>query len=105
METVDEKFDEKKWRSLITDYTNMGVFKDVSGIIIGQKTWNKDEVDKLADMFVKATNEKPIPILYGLPFGHISPIATIPLFAIATLDSDLMKLVYNKPFEYGYISR
>ena len=105
LETVDDEFDEKKWRSLIVDYTNMGIFEEVAGIIIGQKTWNDDEVDKLSEMFLKVTTENAVPILYGLPFGHISPIATIPLFAKATLDSDLMKLIYNKPFEYGYVLR
>ena len=102
METVDEEFDEKKWRAILTDYANMGVFKNVEGIVIGQKMWNEDEVNKLAAMLLEATKEREIPIAYGLPFGHISPIATIPLFAKATLDADAIKLVYDKPFKYQY---
>lgn len=103
METVNEEFDEKQWRAIIADYTNLGVFKDIEGIVIGQKTWNEDEVNKLTEMLLDATKEKPIPIVYGLPFGHISPIATIPLFTRATLDADTIKLTYNNPLKYEYI--
>ena len=99
METVDKEFNEKKWRSVITDYTNMGVLKEVKGIVIGQKLWNEEEVDKLAKMLIEATAEKEIPIIYGLPFGHISPIATFPLFVRATLDANNLKLVYDKEFK------
>ena len=102
METVDEEFDEKKWRAIMTDYANMGVFRDVKGIVIGQKMWNEDEVNRLAVMLLEATKKKKIPIAYGLPFGHISPIATIPLFVKATLDADAIKLVYDKPLKYEY---
>lgn len=103
METVDEKFDEKKWRSIIIDYINMGIFKNINGIVIGQKMWSKEEVDKLAVMLLEATDDKKIPIIYGLPFGHISPIATFPLFTRATLDADAIRLVYDNPFKYEYI--
>ena len=102
LETVDEKFDEKKWRSIIIDYSNIGIFKNIKGIIIGQKQWNNDEVDKLSTMLIEATKENKVPIIYGFPFGHISPIATFPLFTRATLYTDSMKLVYNKPFKYEY---
>lgn len=103
METVDEKFNEKKWRSIITDYVNMGVFKDIAGLIIGQKLWNEEVIDKLSEMLIAATEERAIPILYGLPFGHISPIATLPLFARATLNADAKKLVYDNPLRYDYV--
>lgn len=105
IETVDDDFNEKKWRSLITDYYNMGVFKDISGIVIGQKIWSKESEECLAKMLLDVTEEKQIPILYGLPFGHISPIATLPLFTRATLDTDTMSLIYKKPFKYEYIMR
>ena len=105
IETVDDEFDEKKWRSFVTDYTNMGVFKELSGIVIGQKMWNENSVNSLSTMLLEATSDTKIPILYGLPFGHISPIATIPLFTSAVLDADSMKLEYNKPFKYEYIKR
>ncbi len=105
IETVDDDFNEKKWRCFITDYINMGVFKDLSGIVIGQKLWNENEVDRLAEMFIEATKSTDIPILYGLPFGHISPIATIPFFTRAILDADLMTLTYTKPFVYEYNTR
>ena len=105
METVDEEFDEKKWRAIVTDYANMGIFGNVEGIVIGQKMWNEDEVNRLAVMLLEATKEKEIPIAYGLPFGHISPIATIPLFAKATLDADTIKLVYDKPLKYEYVGK
>lgn len=104
-ETVEEKFDEKKWRAFITDYRNMGVLQKLSGLVIGQKNWSIEEVNKLSEMLTEATLENPIPILYGLPFGHISPIATFPLFTSAKLDADQMLLVYEKPFKYTYIKR
>ena len=101
-ETVEEEFDEKRWRAFIADYKNMGVLQKLSGLVIGQKNWGVKEVDRLSEMLTEATLENPIPILYGLPFGHISPIATFPLFASAKLDADQMVLLYEKPLKYTY---
>lgn len=104
IETVDDEFDEKKWRSFIADYTNMGILKAIRGMVIGQKMWSKDDVDCLSSMLLDATASANIPILYGLPFGHISPIATLPLYTRAALDADAMKLIYEKPFKYDYLA-
>ena len=103
LETIDDDFIESKWRSFVADYTNMGVFNEIVGVVIGQKTWNEREIGKLSSMLLDATNDRKPPILYGLPFGHISPIATLPLFTRATLDSDAKVLTYKKPFIYEYI--
>lgn len=105
LETVDEEFNEKKWRAIISDYINMGVMKKISGLIIGQKLWDSHEIELLSSMLIEATQDTKIPILYGLPFGHISPIATFPLFTKAFFDADAKNLTYDKIFKYEYDER
>lgn len=102
LETSKNEFNEIDWRSLLVDYQNMGILEKVSGIIIGQKKWNEDQVKRLSDMFLSFTQDKPIPILYGLPFGHISPIATLPLFTSAKLDTTNKILEYKDTLTYDY---
>ena len=102
LETSEDDFSELKWRNLLTDYSNLGILDEVNGIVIGQKNWTINEVDKLSDMLIEATEGREIPILYGLPFGHITPIATVPLYATAILDSVNQTLEYEKPFKYSY---
>lgn len=103
LESSEDNFNELKWRAVITDYNNMHVFENISGLIIGQKKWSVDEVELLSNMLLSITKNKPIPILYGLPFGHISPIATIPMFTTAKLDTDQKSLTFFNPTEYTYV--
>ncbi len=102
LETSEGVYDNLAWRAVISDYINMGVFDKVAGIIIGQKKWTEAEVDSLSEMLLDATRERPIPIFYGLPFGHISPITTLPLYASATMDADNKTLSYDFPIKYSY---
>lgn len=102
LETSEDEFNEFNWRSLLVDYKNMGVLDDVSGIIIGQKKWSDANIDILETLFLEYTKDRRIPILYGLPFGHISPIATLPLFARATLDAGKMTLIYDSGLHFSY---
>ena len=102
LETSESEFHELDWRSLLADYKNMGILNEVSGIVIGQKKWNDEQVNTLADMFLDYTKDNPIPILYGLPFGHISPIATFPLFTTAELDAGEKRLKYRNKMTYDY---
>lgn len=102
LETSEDDFSEVRWRNLLTDYINLGIIAQINGIVIGQKNWSEDSVERLSKMLLEATAKKDIPILYGLPFGHITPIATVPLYAWAVLDSEKQTLEYEKPFKYAY---
>ena len=105
IETVEDNFIEDNWQKFITDYSNMHVLEKISGLIIGQKAWDEDDINKLSDILLSARDIKDKPIVYGLPFGHISPISTIPMYATATLNADQMTLTYKRPFQYSYLNK
>lgn len=102
IETVTDEFIEQEWRDFVADYKNMGILDEIKGLIIGQKLWGSEEVQKLSEILLSATEKQQTPILYGLPFGHVSPIATIPMYTSAEFDSDEKLLTYLKPYTYDY---
>jgi muramoyltetrapeptide carboxypeptidase len=102
-EDVDEapyKFDR-----MLTQLLNAGLLQQLAGIAIGV---NKNCLDpkagkakeyrqSLLDVFVERLRPLKIPIVAGLPFGHVSHNATIPVGVMATLDGDKGDLLITEP--------
>jgi len=102
LESSKENYDSILWEVLIADYYNMGVWEKVSGIILGNKNWTQNEINHLSSIFYKVTINHPIPIIFGLPFGHISPIVTIPMYGLALLNADDGYLLINTNTRFSY---
>ncbi|HBO16810.1 MAG: hypothetical protein UR69_C0001G0225 [Candidatus Moranbacteria bacterium GW2011_GWE2_35_2-] len=83
-----EKFPLADLDSFLADIDNIGVFKDIKGLIIGRPYfYNEDdnkELRKIIDYYTKKYN---YPILFNANIGHVSPIMTLPLGAKVMLDS------------------
>lgn len=92
-----EDVDEEPFRydRMITHLLNVGALQQVAGIAIGQNTNCEDPKRKamkeyrqtLMDVFRDRLLPLKIPIVAGLPFGHIPDNATIPVGCRATLDA------------------
>jgi muramoyltetrapeptide carboxypeptidase len=98
---------------LLTQLLNAGVFEKVSGVAIGV---NKDCEDKpeneaddgvesknareyrqsSADVFAERLSALKIPVVTGLPFGHVALNATLPVGAKAKLDGDNGDLIITE---------
>lgn len=97
LETVSDEPNIKALHSIFVDYQNMGVWNSVEGVVFGQKNWPRAALAAVAELLCDFTRGSAIPVLVGLPFGHITPIATIPLGAIGTLDADNQTLYAESP--------
>ncbi len=92
-----EDVDEEPFRydRMITHLLNVGLLQQVAGIAIGQNTNCEDPKAKtvkeyrqpLMDVFRDRLLPLKVPIVAGLPFGHVPDNATIPVGGYATLDA------------------
>jgi muramoyltetrapeptide carboxypeptidase len=92
-----EDLDEVPFRfdRMLTQLLNAGLLQQVAGVTIGT---NKDCIDPKAkgckeyrqtveDVFRERLAPLKIPVILGLPFGHVPMNATLPVGARATLDA------------------
>lgn len=82
----------------------IGKFHGVRGIVVSELAgcewdeWTSSPHSKtLEEVLVGRLGHLGVPILYGLPLGHGSSIATLPLGVEATLDADGMTLTFDQP--------
>ncbi len=71
---------------MLTHMKLAGKFKNIKGIAIGK--FNVEDEDGVLDVFVEHFSDLGVPVFYGLKFGHIPDIATIPIGVEAELDAD-----------------
>ena len=82
----------------------IGKFDGVRGIVVSELAgcewdeWTTAPHSKtLEEVLLGRLGHLGVPILYGLPLGHGSSIATLPLGVEATLDADAMTLTIDQP--------
>lgn len=76
----------------LVDMINCNIFDKISGLVVGRpygKNYNEDKAQWKAyhDMILDVASEWDWPILAGIDIGHTSPILTLPIDAMAELDS------------------
>jgi len=89
---------------MLTQLLNAGLLQQVAGIAIGLNRNCKDPKaatakeyrQSSADVFAERLLPLKVPIVSGLPFGHVSHNATLPVGGRATLDGDLGDLVITE---------
>jgi muramoyltetrapeptide carboxypeptidase len=83
-----------------------GKLDGVAGIVVGElpgADWGEGlgpewpRVETLDDVLDSRLGDLGVPVLYGLPCGHGSAIATLPLGVDATLDADALTLTIDAP--------
>lgn len=81
-----------------------GFLQQIKGVIIG-KMCSKQSFEPYAERLREVVSVKygltDMPILYGLNFGHASPICVLPYGAEAELDADALKFTI---LESGVVS-
>ena len=68
-----------------------GVFGNISGIIVG-KPMNEKYYEEYKSVWREAVNNKELPILYNVNFGHSAPRAVLPYGAAAQVDADKQEI-------------
>ncbi len=89
-----------RWDRLLTQLLNGGRLQQVAGIAIGvnancqdpRAQTTKEYRQTLTDVFRERLLPLKIPIVTGLPFGHVAMNATLPVGVRATLDANRGRL-------------
>jgi muramoyltetrapeptide carboxypeptidase len=102
-----EDLDEKPYRfdRMLTQLLNAGLLQQVAGIAIGINAGCKDPKARYAreyrqtleDVFKERLLPLKVPVVSGLPFGHIPRNATLPVGVRATLDAVKGDLIITEP--------
>jgi muramoyltetrapeptide carboxypeptidase len=90
---------------LLTHLLNCGVLQQVAGIAIGTNANCEDPKAKgsreyrqsLADVLTDRLRTLGVPVLSGLPFGHVPFNATLPIGVHATIHTGKRDLIINQP--------
>ena len=101
-----EDLDELPYRfdRMLTQLLNAGLLQQLSGIAIGinancmdpKAAQTSDYRQTLEDVFRERLLPLKIPVVMGLPFGHVAHNATLPIGGMATLDGKRGDLVIDE---------
>jgi muramoyltetrapeptide carboxypeptidase LdcA involved in peptidoglycan recycling len=94
-----------KFRQSLVELAVAGVLHNISGLVIGRSyKYDEQMLDELAetilqvfDALVDQQQKKELPILMNVDVGHSSPILTLPLGALALLDSESNEFAVLEP--------
>lgn len=90
---------------LLTHLLNAGLLNQITGVAIGlnvnckdpNTTGTNEYRQTLNDVFKDRLCALDVPVVVGLPFGHVPNNATIPIGLSATLDGSSGDLILNEP--------
>jgi muramoyltetrapeptide carboxypeptidase len=101
-----EDISEKPYRldRMLTQLLNAGILQQLAGIAVGVNQDCEDQKNSTAgefrqsaaDVVVERLSPLGVPVVMGLPFGHVNLNATIPVNARARLDGDNGDLIITE---------
>ena len=94
IETCEEKPVPELFEKEITLLKNIGVFDVVNGVLVGKP---QDEVyyQEYKDILVRVIDNKELPIVYNINFGHAAPRCALQYGVCATVDMKQKKIVLD----------
>jgi muramoyltetrapeptide carboxypeptidase len=103
-----EDINEKPYRldRLLTQLLNAGLLQQLAGVAVGVNRDCEDDAEKpaveeyrqsAADVMAERLSSLGVPVVMGLPFGHVALNAAIPVGAQAKLDGDNGDLIITEP--------
>lgn len=92
-------------RAGIADLVAQGVFDGAAGLVVGRPFGYDSAEQRAAYAGVikellcegRLADYNPFPILFGVDFGHTTPMVTLPFDAMAVLDSDRDEFAVTEP--------
>jgi len=102
-----EDINEQPYRldRMLTQLLNAGILQKLTGVAVGvNRDCEDDGKDRVideyrqssADVMAERLSSLGVPVVMGLPFGHVALNATIPIGARATLDGDNGDLIITE---------
>ncbi len=89
---------------MLTQLLNAGILQQVAGVAVGVNTDCEEKkapatgeyTQSSADVFAERLSQLKVPVVTGLPFGHVDLNATLPVGAKARLDGDNGDLIITE---------
>jgi muramoyltetrapeptide carboxypeptidase len=90
---------------LLTQLINAGLLRQVAGVAVGVNRDCEDDTEKpvveeyrqsAADVMAERLSSLGVPVVMGLPFGHVALNAALPVGANARLDGDNGDLIITE---------
>ena len=93
LETSEEQMPPEKYRAALTHLKNVGVFRAVSGVLIG-KPMDRQYEDEYKQILVEVINDPKLSIVCNLNIGHAAPRCILPFGVRACVDVDAQKITF-----------
>lgn len=92
VETSEDRPSPATVDGILMDYENMGVFDQISGLLVGRPMrYTDEERQALRDVVVARTRRYGFPIIADMDFGHTAPQFTLPIGCRAVIDGDAQR--------------
>lgn len=101
-----EDVDERPYRldRMLTQLSNAGILQQIAGVAVGVNSNCEEKqlppggeyTQSSADVFAERLSSLEVPVVTGLPFGHVDLNATIPIGVKAILDGDNGDLIITE---------
>lgn len=95
IETCEETPTPEEFEKELTELMNTGIFEVIRGIIVG-KPQDEAYYEEYKEILKKVINNKEMPILYNINFGHAYPRCIIPYGIETEIDMDNKKITFKE---------
>lgn len=97
LETCEEKPTPELFRKELLMLKEKGIFDVINGILVGKP---QDEMyyEEYKQIILEVINNKDLPILYNLNFGHATPRCILPYGVEVKVDINQMKITFLEPY-------
>lgn len=97
IETCEEKPKPEVFEKELNTLKNTGVFDVISGIIVG-KPQDEEYYEEYKEIYYKVIENRNLPIIYNVNFGHAYPRCIIPYGMEAEVNLDKKTITLMEPF-------
>jgi muramoyltetrapeptide carboxypeptidase len=88
LETSEEAPSPAHVDAYLTDLANLGVWDQITGLILGRpRDYTSEDAELLWEVVADHLTDRAIPVLANIDCGHTDPMLTLPLGVTARLDS------------------
>ncbi len=94
-ETSEEQPSPKKLRKMLLKFKEFGIFNNINGILVG-KPQNQKYYEEYKKIIIEVLDNKNIPVLYNLNFGHSYPRTVLAYGANVVVDANDATVIYSE---------
>ncbi|MEG1366984.1 MAG: LD-carboxypeptidase, partial [Oscillospiraceae bacterium] len=93
LETSEEQPTPRKYRDMLMQLKNIGVFGVLAGVLVG-KPMDEKYMEQYREIIVSVVDNPTLPIVFNLNVGHATPRCIIPFGVSAKVDVDAQRIFF-----------